>query len=324
MFSPAAFVGQNVPALMAGLAEFATPDQFPSEEGQVELYSTLLGEESVTSRSLTLMQSTVPEADLPTNHPDVAVEGVVLEQLLGGGGQGWVYLARVQATGCLIAVKVLRAKGSRAAAAALREATLCARIRHPNVLRVFRSQAAGPFSVVLMELVQGNALNSKGLPASNRRRCFQEVAGALRCLHAHGIIHCDVKPANILLRHRDFTPVLVDFGIAQELADLRPVDGISGTPYFLAPEGFRDQPPNPAWDAYSLGVTTTVVLGCQRPTYTDLPAVRAAKLAGTFDQELCQALDDSPDRKLGAWAQALLDARPAQRLGILAAAGKDW
>ncbi len=323
MLHPAAYVGRAVPELLAGLSLVGPEDLHPAEEGQVDLHSTLAGADSVTCRPATLLLSTRPEADLPPDHPEVDLPGVMLEEYLGGGGQGWVYVGRVLATGRLLAVKVLRTDVGGAAATALREAALCARVRHRNILRVFRSQPAGQFNVILMELVQGQELTADNLPAGERRGCFGQLADALRRLHERRIVHCDVKPANVILRQSDHSPVLVDFGVAQDLANLRLPEGISGTPYFLAPEVFRDNVPHPAWDAYALGVTASVLLVGRIPGPASLPALRVAKTSGAFDDKLRHTLADSPDPELGAWAADLIDRRQERRLTALEAA-RSW
>src|SRR5580765_4229906 len=91
-------------------------------------------------------------ARLPEDHPVIEVPGVMLEQYLGGGGQGCVFSGRVTATGALIAVKLL------SHGRAVREALLASRVRHPNVVRVLRAQRAGNYWVLLMELVLGDEL----------------------------------------------------------------------------------------------------------------------------------------------------------------------
>ena len=98
----------------------------------------------------TILAATVNDADLPANHPDVDVPGVALETYLGGGGQGWVYAARVLQTGSVVAVKVLRADYVAGMGRAAREALLCARVKHRNVLRVFKACPAGAFWVVVI------------------------------------------------------------------------------------------------------------------------------------------------------------------------------
>src|SRR5947209_11727883 len=128
--------------------------------------------------------STVPEdTRLPDDHPDIEVPGVVLEAFLGGGGQGWVYAGRVKRTNKVVAVKVLgRGPGDDPLGWGAREAVLCARVRHRNVLRVLRAEPAGAFWVVLMELVQGDELARGSLPPGEARGCFGRLADALLAL----------------------------------------------------------------------------------------------------------------------------------------------
>src|SRR5215510_8996797 len=119
---------------------------------------------------------------LPDEHPDIEIPGVVLENFLGGGAQGWVYAGRVRATDKIVAVKILgRGRGEELAWGA-REALLCARVRHRNVLRVLRAQPVGAFWVVLMELVQGEELRRGTLAGAEARNCFGALADALLAL----------------------------------------------------------------------------------------------------------------------------------------------
>src|SRR5438128_2561665 len=149
------------------------------------------------------------DARLPDDHPDVEIPGVVLEQFLGGGAQGWVYAGRVRATNKVVAVKVLARGYDDALAWGAREALLCARVRHRNVLRVLRAQPVGAFWVVLMELVQGEELRRGTLSGAEARACFGALADALVALARSRLVHRDVKPANILLRRPDRSPVLI-------------------------------------------------------------------------------------------------------------------
>src|SRR5690606_22868509 len=158
--------------------------------------------DAVTSRPGSLL-STVAETFLPADHPDIEVPGVVVENFLGGGGQGWVYAGRVQETGCLVAVKVLRSQYVAASGIAAGEALLCSRLRHRNILRVFRAQPVGAYWVILMELVQGPDLSVLRLEADRFRSCFGQLADALTTMAAASIVHRDIKPANILLRPVD-------------------------------------------------------------------------------------------------------------------------
>jgi hypothetical protein len=95
---------------------------------------------------------------LPPDHPDVSIPDVALETYLGGSKQGWVWAARVLSTGRIVAVKILAGDYVENAGLAAREAMICAKLRHPNIIRVFHVQPAGSHWVVIMELVQGEDL----------------------------------------------------------------------------------------------------------------------------------------------------------------------
>jgi serine/threonine protein kinase len=260
--------------------------------------------------------TTVPDdTRLPVDHPDVDIPGVVLEQFLGGGGQGWVYAGRVRATGKVIAVKVLPADDG---AWGAREAVLCARVRHRNVLRVLQAQPVGAFWVVLMEFVQGEELSRGALAPAGARACFAALADALVTLARQRLVHRDVKPANVLLRKPDRSPVLIDFGLAVDLAELRDAAAdLSGTPFYMAPEAWRDAAPEPTWDAYALGVTAAVVLAGPPAVGTDLPTLRRAKLSGDFERLLGRGLADVDDPQLRQWVTRLIAPEPAERRAAL-------
>jgi serine/threonine-protein kinase len=260
--------------------------------------------------------STVPEdTRLPDDHPTVDVPGVVLEAFLGGGGQGWVYAGRVKATNKVVAVKVVgRGAGDDPLGWGAREALLCARVRHRNVLRVLRAEPAGAFWVVLMELVQGDELARGALRPEEARGCFGQLADALLALARQRLVHRDVKPANILLRRPDRSPVLIDFGLAIDLAELRDCDAdLSGTPFYMAPEAWRDASPDPTWDAYALGVTAAVSLVGPPDLKTDLPSLRQAKLSGSFERQVANGLARVGDGELTQWVARLMDHDPAER-----------
>jgi serine/threonine-protein kinase len=315
-FQPADFLGRPLPDVLAELARRGDADV----EGRVELYGpAALAEDVITSRPGALL-STIAESYLPADHPEVTVPGVVLEKYLGGGGQGWVYAGRVTATGRVVAVKVLRTGYVTGRGLAAREAMLCGRVRHRNVLRVFDTQPAGDFWVMLLELVQGPDLGSTALAPDRVRPVLGQLADALLALADARIVHRDVKPANVLLRP-DGSPVLVDFGLAVDLnAPEATAPEVSGTPFFMAPQALDGSTPEPSWDAYSLGLTAAVVLLGQPNDYRSLTALRQAKLAGTFDRGIRQALNRIEADDLRQWIEALLDADPDRRLMALAGA----
>jgi serine/threonine-protein kinase len=183
---------------------------------------------------------------------------------------------------------------------------------------VLRAEPVGAFWVVLMELVQGEELARGRLPADAARACFGQLADALMTLARQRLVHRDVKPANVLLRRPDRSPVLIDFGLAIDLAELSDYAAdLSGTPFFMAPEAYRDAPPDPAWDAYALGVTAAVALVGPPDLRTDLGSLRAAKLTGAFERKVAESLAGVADAELRRWVTRLIDREPAERRAAL-------
>ncbi|HTK75445.1 MAG TPA: serine/threonine-protein kinase [Gemmataceae bacterium] len=260
----------------------------------------------------------VNDTRLPDAHPDIEIPGVVLEHFLGGGAQGWVYAGRVRTTNKIVAVKILARGRDENLAWGAREALLCARVRHRNVLRVLRAQPVGEFWVVLMELVQGEELRRGTLSGTEARVCFGALADALLALARSRLVHRDIKPANVILRRPDRSPVLIDFGLAVDLAEQgRNPAELSGTPFYMAPEAWRDAPPDPAWDAYALGVTAAVVLVGPPAMGRDLPTLRRAKLSGDFERLIRDGLDQVGDAEMRQWVNRLIAPEPKERQNAL-------
>jgi serine/threonine protein kinase len=262
----------------------------------------------------------LPEPPVEINIPDVK-----LEKYVGGGAQGLVYSGRVCSTGFLVAVKILRGDYVKTGGTAAQEALLLARLRHRNIMRVFRFQPQDTFWVVIMELVQGSELARCRLTLDEARRCFIHLADALCTLAEARIVHRDIKPRNIVLRHEDHCPVLVDFGLAIDLANplhqLKPAEWIAGTPLFMAPEVFSGAQPDPAWDAYSLGVTAIRALSKDGlPGYHRGTELLQAKMTGTFDHKLLQSIAVLEDVAFRHWCTDLIGADRSRRMAAVQSA----
>lgn len=166
---------------------------------------------------------------------------------------------------------------------ALKEARVVASLRHPNIVRVLDigSCPEVPFYIV-SELIQGTTLREVArrgrLPLLDTLRVVAKIAAGLDYAHSRGIIHLDVKPANILLDH-DGEPHLTDFGMAIRNSAHRPSMLIAGTPHYMAPEqaAGRDHRINRQCDIYSLGVTLYYLLSGKLP-YTSSSATELLKL----------------------------------------------
>lgn len=262
---------------------------------------------SADSGSLTtILPAYASSSFLPTTHPDVQIPSVDLREYLASGGQGAVYVGIVRETGLAVAVKIVdRAEGS-TEASAVREALICARLRHRNIVRVFDAQRCGDYWVLIMELVHGESLADVATTPRRTKQCFAQLADALVHISAHDVVHCDIKPANILCRSGDGSPVILDFGVAVD----RSLYGgatrfVGGTPMFLPRDAFLGEVPESSWDAYSLGVTAIYVAtgkhAAQILNFPNTDAARMAKLSGEFSDRLRKLVAEISDRTLREW-----------------------
>ncbi len=164
---------------------------------------------------------------------------------LASGGMGMVFTARDVELDRLVAIKIIRPDLATAEAAErfLREARVLAQLRHPNVVPVHRAGEAGGFFYYVMDLVEGETLgqrlNRGPLTREETLKLGRDILDALEAVHRLGIVHRDVKPANIFLVGG--RALLADFGIArasgpQTVATDSAKVGVAGTPGYMPPE----------------------------------------------------------------------------------------
>ena len=192
-----------------------------------------------------------------------AFNNFVLEETLGIGGMGTVYKARDTLLDRLVALKLLRKDLGEEIDYRTRlqqEARVAASANHPNVIQVFSSGIDHGQFYLVMELVDHGSLDDlieqrKRLPETQVLEAGIQVAKGLRAAHAKGLIHRDVKPANILFAD-EHTAKIGDFGLAGVAAETAETRGeIWGTPYYVAPERLDNKPEDFRSDIYSLGAT---------------------------------------------------------------------
>jgi eukaryotic-like serine/threonine-protein kinase len=196
-----------------------------------------------------------------------------LHVLLGEGAFGRVYRGLDRRLGRVVAVKVIKpwwAEDSAWVERFQREAQLLARVNDPGVVQIFDigHAAEGPYYVA--ELVEGESLAERllrgPLPVADARAIATQLCSALASAHAQGIVHCDVKPANVLLTAGGKVKV-GDFGVARlaEGTSQAPSATVAGTPRYMSPEQARGRPTTPATDVYSAGVVLYEMLAGEPP-----------------------------------------------------------
>ena len=224
---------------------------------------------------------------------------------LGRGGMGVVFLARDLALDRPVAVKLLppaQAAEPGRRARFLREARTAARLSHPHIVPIHSVEEHGEFALFVMGYVEGETLAERvrragPLPPDEAMRVFQEVAWALAYAHQHGVVHRDVKPANILLERGTGRALVADFGIAQvHDADGTPADcEVAGTARYMSPEHLAGDPVDGRSDLYSLGVTAFEALTGRAIE----PGLGPGLLSGVAVQPVAEIRPDLPSRLAG-------------------------
>jgi ABC-type transport system substrate-binding protein/class 3 adenylate cyclase/streptogramin lyase/tRNA A-37 threonylcarbamoyl transferase component Bud32 len=205
-----------------------------------------------------------PVTDLSTGQ---AISGYRIEAVLGRGSMGTVYSALDVALERRVALKVITpelSRDERFRDRFLRESKLAASLEHPHIVPIHAAGEADGLLYLAMRYVEGRDLGAllRGLGRLDPERALAilgQVASALDVAHARGLVHRDVKPANIMLTHhgaREDYAYLCDFGLAKHTSTVSSLTGsraIVGTVDYLAPEQIEGRPVDGRVDVYALG-----------------------------------------------------------------------
>lgn len=202
-----------------------------------------------------------------------------IKKFMTRGGMGRIYLAEQRPLGREVVVKLLDVKNERTEEFRQRfflEASLCARLSHPNIIRVFDYGCDGDAYFIAMERLRGLTLHEvirNDSPLDHLRiiGLMKQVCSALEEAHNHGIIHRDLKPANLFVTehgvHGEFVK-LMDFGLVKDLqlrSDVTRTGHALGSPLYMSPEQITGDPVDPRTDVYALGVILYIMFTGRRP-----------------------------------------------------------
>src|SRR5271157_348951 len=260
-----------------------------------------------------------------------------LGEILGFGGMSEVHLARDVRLHRDVAVKVLRADLARDPSFYLRfrrEAQNAAALNHPSIVAVYDTGEAetptGPLPYIVMEYVDGVTLrdivHTDGpLPPRRAIEIIADACQALNFSHQNGIIHRDVKPANIMISATNAVKVM-DFGIARAIADsgnsVTQTAAVIGTAQYLSPEQARGDPVDARSDVYSLGCVLYEILTGEPPFTGDSPVAVAYQhvredpvppskrhegISADLDAVVLKALAKNPDNRYQTAAEMRAD-----------------
>ena len=263
-----------------------------------------------------------PAKAAPTAIPSLSDYELVRE--IARGGMGVVYEARHKMLGRAVALKTIRA-GERATEEDVRrfeeEARRVAQLDHPGIVPLYEAGHEHGQHYFTMRLMEGGSLADRiaagRLAPRHAAEVASRVARALHFAHQHGILHGDVKPANVLF-DKDARPHVGDFGLASQLEPggaVSRLEAVMGTPMYMAPELVRrDGNLTTGVDVYGLGAVLYELL-------TGRPPFRARTLLQTLadlaqrDPERPRLIDPSLDPDLEAICLKCLDKDPARRYG---------
>ncbi len=218
-----------------------------------------------------------------------------------------MWLGRSETNGSLAAIKVLKsAKAEELRELFARERRAVLRLRHPNIVPVFDVGE----DYIATAFVEGVDLRHRIRSPITAREAVAitcDIASALQTAHEAGVVHCDVKPANILV-DRSGTPFLADFGIAQLLDDPETEpDQVLGTPAFMAPEQAKGEPSAKA-DQYSLAKTLLALLGGDPTAHPAQQILALPDELAALGTVLATALAADPEQRfddMATFAEAL-------------------
>lgn len=247
---------------------------------------------------------------------------------LGQGGMGEIYAARDLELGRSAAIKILSplftaVPGTAPDSRFIQEARAASALNHPNIVTIYEVVQTDSHLCIVMEQVEGRSLRQlcgSPLPADHLMHIGRQIAQALEAAHARGIIHCDIKPENLMVRNDGFVKVL-DFGLARDLSIVTSHTALAaGTLRYMAPEQARGEAPSAPSDVFALGLVlyelATGIHPFQSPSLIGLlqavsqtdpspPSTANSFIPADLDALILRMLAKAPEQRPTAAAVAL-------------------
>ena len=255
--------------------------------------------------------------------------------VIGTGGMATVYGAYDQVTGRSVAIKMMQKKlehNTRQIKLFVNESTALSLLSHPNIVQVYNTVITNSTKYIIMEYVEGITLKKHidhrgALPEREVLYYATQILSALDYIHSKGIVHCDIKPQNIILLQNGSIKV-ADFGIARLDAMLdrskERSDMALGTVYYVSPEQAQGKAPRAESDIYSLGVMLYEAMTNRLPFYNDdanevakmqinkeptPPSVYRHDISVGLEQIILRAMEKNPKKRYANSMEMLTDIR---------------
>ncbi|MBI4692931.1 MAG: serine/threonine protein kinase [Gammaproteobacteria bacterium] len=259
------------------------------------------------------------------DEPVIGIKGYTAFKLIGRGGMATVYLAEREADGARVAIKILDRALSEDdihLERFIKEFDLHSRIDSRHVARIIEHGFTDRHIYIVMEYFAGGDMKAVlGRPLRPRRAVMllYQLGIALSDVHAHRIVHCDLKPQNIMFRS-DGSAVLMDFGVSRLTertgAQTTSGDEISGTPYYMSPEQVAGRKVDARSDLYSLGALFFEMLTGAKPyqanswnalvyMHANLPPPKLPDPLAAFQPIIDRTMAKAPEERFAS-AEALL------------------
>lgn len=258
------------------------------------------------------------------NHPEMLgrLGRYDIERIIGSGGMGIVLKAHDSELNRPIAIKLLAPELAHNGAARerfAREGRAAAAVVHEHVVGIYNVESGGPVPYLVMQYVPGRSLETRvtedgPLDVAELLRIGAQAAAGLTAAHRQGLVHRDVKPANILLENSVERAVLTDFGLARAIDDasLTRTGILAGTPHYMSPEQARGEPVDHRSDLFSLG-SVLYFMATGRPPFRGSTAMGVLhRICREPHKPVWQVNQDVPDEVAEA-IDRLLAKKPSQR-----------